>query len=43
MTGKNGRRKCVFSLHMPAWSVENSEKRLKKTRPSGVEIQTLEI
>ena len=41
--GKSGRNKCVFSLRMPAWLVEITEKRLKKTRPSGVEIQALDL
>jgi len=41
--GKNGSNKCVFSFYDPAWPVEKSEKRLKKTRPSGVEIQNLDL
>jgi hypothetical protein len=43
LRGKNGRNKCVFSLNSSAWPVEKREKRLKKTRPSGVQIQTLDL
>jgi hypothetical protein len=43
MRDKGDHKNCVFSFNMPAWSVENSEKLLKKTRPSYVEIQTLDL